>query len=126
MNPTDYYEIHMELVNAIGNVWEIWLTITFATVVAFHIGRNSINGVLLLIGTLLYIAAALVAVTRYLNYADSIRLLREEALTSGLTAFPQNLDMAAFITVLPIGTMVMGTIATATFVIYQYRRRSSE
>lgn len=122
MNPTDYYEIHMELVHAIGNVWEIWLTVTFAVVVAFHIGRDSINRILLVVGSTLYVAVGMVTFTRYMSYAGSIGLLRQEALAAGLPAFPQDVAMAMFMSVLSMATIAIGTVATVVYAIHQYRR----
>ena len=51
MRSIDCYEIHMELVHAISSFCHLWLTVTFATIVAFHIGRESVTKVLLAIGS---------------------------------------------------------------------------
>jgi hypothetical protein len=125
MDPTGYYEIHMELVYAIGNVWEIWLTVTFEVIVAIHIGRESINRVLFSIGTSLYVLAALAMLQRYLNYIGSMGMLRQEALDAGYTVFPQDMDGAMVLSILTIITMGAGTLATVILAIYQHRHHRS-
>ncbi len=121
MNPTDYYEIHIELVHAISGLWEIWLTITFAVVVAIHIGRKSINRTLLWIGCSLYLASSLTAITRYLSYTGSIRLIEQDALDAGFTPFPMDWNLGIAVGMLTLITMIGGTIATVTFAVYQHR-----
>lgn len=121
MSSTDYYEIHMELVHAISSVWEVWLAVTFATIVAFHVGRESVTRVLLAIGSTLYFGAAFVAIVRYGNYIESVALLRQEAVEAGLQAFPQDIDSSVLISILTVATMGFGTIATIGFAIYQYK-----
>jgi hypothetical protein len=124
MNPTDYYEIHMELIHAISSVWEFWLAVTFAVVVAFHIGRESTSRTLLWIGCTLYLAASVTAIIRYASYAGSIGAIRQELINAGVAPFPMPVSEGIAISVMTFITMVGGTIATVVFAVYQNRRAS--
>ena len=123
MSPMDYELLVVEYIATISDLWGIWLTSTFAFIVAFHAGRASITKLLIWVGCLLYSAIALVTILRYLGSVYTLAGLRLLLENTG----SENLSSGFFgnaITLLTLGTMCIGTLAAIYFAICQYRAKN--
>ena len=112
----------IEYTNAITGLWEIWLTSTFAFIVGFHAGRESITRLLIWTGSLLYFAMTMVTTLRYLNYSRILAELRGFGENSGI----ENLGSMSYgfgisLFTLTLGTMCIGTLAAIYYAVSQYR-----
>ncbi len=125
METTGLWEVHMELVHAIGNVWDIWLATTFAVIVAFHLGGEAINRMLVWVGSALYLSVSLVGIARYLMYLTQMGGVREEGIAAGLAPFPTSVGLGSFVAILTLATMVAGTAATIAFAFYRFRQSAN-
>jgi len=111
----------VEYTNAISGLWEIWLTSTFAFVVGFHAGRESLTTLLIWIGSLLYFSMTLVTILRYLNYSRVLTELRKLGESSGIEAIssmPHGYSVSLF--TLTLGTMCIGSFAAIYYAVNQY------
>ena len=118
MAEPNYFEIYMSLLDTINGVWEIWLAITFAVIVAFHFSYRSISTPLLVIGVSLYISASLGLMLRYVNYAFAAQDMLNRIDGAGYET-PQFAFSPGFIGVLSILTIALGTLATVGYAVYK-------
>lgn len=117
----EYAVLIVEYTNAISGLWEIWLTSTFAFVVGFHAGRESLTTLLIWIGCLLYFSMTSVTILRYLNYSRilaELRVLSAQSGTDGLSTMSSTYSNSLFL--LTLGTMCIGSLAALYYAIDQY------
>ena len=115
MNPMDVYEVQNGIMENVNALWELWLGGTFAVIVAFHVGRDSISKPLLMTGSVLYLLASVSIVLRYLAYVSAIGALNSSLLENGLEAYPLPSWFAIPNSLLTFGIFIFGTIATLFF-----------
>lgn len=105
------------------SILQIWLTVTFAVIVAAHLAGNRINGFMFLLISGLYGLAALVLMIRDASAAFQIYHYRDLLIAGGFEPWP----VPRLITeMIGIGTgilLVGGSIGTLWFV-YAIRKKS--
>ena len=89
MNPTDIYELQLQYIDIISGVWELWLAATFAFVVGFHAGRETIGRFVLFIGCFLYLGTSFLLAARFVDYGLSIGFLDNWVVESGHSSLPR-------------------------------------
>ena len=109
-----------EYLSGISDLWQIWLALTFAFIVAFHVGRASITKLLTFLGCGLYAIAAGATILRYLSSILFVIEIRDSMGDLGLQTFGEPV-FASSIFLLTFGTMFIGTLVAIWFAIYQYR-----
>ena len=120
MDSVEMYQIYMEYIHAINGLWQIWLTSTFAFIVAFHVGRDSLTNVLTWIGCGLYSAASAALIMRYLIYIDSMRIWLDMVTEQGSIHLTDP-GYATGVAALTTGTLIIGTLVAVGYAVYQYR-----
>ena len=115
MNPMEVYEVQNGIMENVNALWELWLGGTFAVIVAFHVGRDSISKLLLVAGSVLYLLASVSIVLRYLAYVSAIGALNNSLIESGFEAYPLPSWFSIPNSLLTFGIFVFGTGATLLF-----------
>ena len=125
MDATGILEVQVSLMDTIVNLWQLWLGGTFAFVIAFHSGKDSLTKAVLIVGCLIYVAASLSIAIRYYGYVIVIYELNQDLLNMGAQPlrFPDlggtlNLITTAF-------TFVLGTTAATWFAISQFVKQKN-
>jgi len=117
-------ELHMlvaEQMNLISTIWELWLAITFAFIVAFHVGRKSITRYLSWIGCSLYLLASTAAILRYVRTVAITQILNDRLIAEGIEPLSVNTFLSAGQTLISMATFIVGTIAAVSYAVYQHR-----
>ena len=122
MDPSGIYEVQVALMGVIGSLWELWLGGTFALIVAFHVGRDSLNVVLLIVGCLIYLAACVSISFRYIAYTSAFVEFNTQLEVAGFDPFPSPEWFGVYNSLVTIGTFLLGTVATVAFAVIQYNR----
>ncbi len=118
----EIYEVQNGVMENVNSLWELWLGGTFAVIVAFHVGRDSISRSLFVMGSLLYLLASISIVMRYLAYVAAIGELNSTLIENGLAGFPFPTWFPVSNSLLTLAIFLFGTIATLVF---SYGQRKS-
>ena len=123
MNEADFHILVTEQQNLISSIWQYWLACTFAFIVAFHAGRNSITKELTGIGCGLYFLVSVAAILRYLRTILFTRELNSRMIDSGFEPITTNFILGLGVSITSITVFVLGTVVSIAFGIHQYRAR---
>jgi hypothetical protein len=115
MNPMEIYEVQNGIMENVNSLWELWLGGTFAVIVAFHVGRDSISKALFVIGSVLYLLASISIVMRYLAYVAAIGELNSSLIENGLDGYPFPSWFPISNSLLTLAIFLFGTVATLVF-----------
>ncbi len=121
MNQIEIYQVYLEYVHAVNGLWQIWLTITFAFIAAFHAGRKSITVHLTWVGCGLYFFSSCALILRYLGCIHAMNALQPVIVETGLNTLPENPAFGFAVYSLTTGTLVLGSLMAVGFAVYQYR-----
>lgn len=122
MNPNELYDLQIQMIGIINDVWELWLGATFGFVVAFHLGRESIRKSVLVIGCSLYLSASALMLLRYIDYGMGIRRLAGQLREAGFDSLqPAPWAGTGIYTIATVSIMVFGTCAVTWYAISQCR-----
>jgi hypothetical protein len=89
VNPNEIYELQLQLVEIINGLWEIWLGLTFAFIVAFHLGRKVIGLGVTYVSCFLFVGASILVALRYIDYGMMIVSFNTQLLDGGYAPLPQ-------------------------------------
>ena len=74
VNPTEIYALHVELLGVLDSMFEIWLGLTFAVLVAIHLAARQLGRFVLTIGVLLYLTASYLFALRFLHTSNVFQI----------------------------------------------------
>jgi hypothetical protein len=117
MSVAELYEIHVQLVSIVNEVWQLWLGGTFGFIVAFHIGKDSIDKAVFWVGSSIYLIASIILIVRYLDYAIAIGGLIQKVSDAG----GDPLQPAGWSTFYGPMTLVLMVFGSVSAVWYAYR-----
>jgi len=123
MSPAEIYELQIGIIENVNALWELWLGGTFAVIVAFHAGRESITRALFVVGSLLYLSASISIIMRYMAYLAAIGDLNGRLTEAGHSGFPYPDWFPISNSILTLGIFLFGTLATLVFARSQHRNR---
>ena len=126
MDPTGIYEVQVALMGAISGLWELWLGGTFALVVAFHFGRDSVSLPLVTVCCVLYLAATVTVALRYIAYSTAIGFYNQKLSDAGFDQFPIPDWFGIPTGIITLATFTFGTLAALYFAISKYYARDKE
>ncbi len=116
MTAADYRMQIFELVSLYNGIFEIWLGLTFAFILAIHFSARTMNRVLFWLLGSLYLGAAAVFLFRYINLILTAALIRAEMLEAGFPDLPDALPgSGALILLGAVALMVGGTLGSLYF-----------
>lgn len=117
MSIAELYEIHVQLVSVVNEVWQLWLGGTFGFIVAFHIGKDSIDKAVFWVGSSIYLIASIILTVRYLDYATALGVLIQKVSDAGGDPL-QPSGFSAFYGPMTLVLMAVGSISA---IWYAYR-----
>lgn len=97
------------------SILQIWLTVTFAVLVAAYVASERISRHLYLLITFLYGFAALILTVRFISAGHQIYYYRDLLVTSGFTPWPAPRTLSVMIGGGTLMLLVGGSIATLWF-----------
>lgn len=122
MNPNELYNLQLQMIGIINDLWELWLGATFAFVVAYHLGRESISKSVLVIGCTLYLSASMLMLARYIDYGMGIRRIAGQLREAGFSNLqPAPWASTGIYTIATVSIMIFGMAAATWYAIKQYR-----
>jgi hypothetical protein len=117
------YENLYSVLAVADSILQIWLTVTFAVLVAAYVAGNRITRYLYLLINFLYGFAALILAVRFVSAAYQIYYYRDLLVTNGFAPWPVPRFLSAMIGGGTLILLVGGSIATLWF-IHVVRKRS--
>jgi hypothetical protein len=109
------YENLYSVLAVADSILQIWLTVTFAVLVAAYVAGNRISRPLYLLITFLYGYAALILTIRFISAGHQIYYYRDLLVTSGFTPWPVPRMLSVLIGGGTLLLLVGGTLATLWF-----------
>ena len=120
MNPTDFYDLQLQLSGNRNTLFQIWLGFTFATTVAFHLAGTRLNLFLLILVEFMYVLASYVFAMKWLHAASIIVRFNQTLVEAGHEPLP---SPTAFVFWSQFSLFAIGTLATFGYGIYTYRNK---
>ena len=114
MGQAELYELSYEALYFMDSLFQMWLTMTFAAILAIYFTRAELSNWLRRLLIFLYLAASIVMSGRWLVGTNHVITYRDMLTEAGYAPFPTP-DWASLFWVLHACTFVVGTIATAYF-----------
>jgi hypothetical protein len=99
--------------SAMRELFEVWLSITFATIVASFAGREQLTKVMRRLGGCLYVLATFTMVSAWINYADSNFQLAAVLATKGAVQAVPWITGTGYISL-----VALGVVTTLYFIFY--------
>ena len=121
MTEADFIQQIQEAQNIISGIWQYWLASTFAFIVAFHAGRQSITKQLAWIGCVLYLLTSVAATLRYWRIVLFTDQLTSRWLDSGAEPIVLSPILTSGVALISLITFTLGTVAAVWFAIHQHR-----
>ena len=115
MDEQEFHELYLEALNSISDVWELWISVTFAVIVAAYLGRAVLTVPLVRLLLVFYLAMSLLLTMRYIGYGQMSTDLINRMLEAGVTPLSHSLSTPIFMLSLTI--MVAGSFASAWFLV---------
>lgn len=109
------YENLYAVLAVADSILQIWLTITFAVLVAAYVASERISRHLYLLITFLYGFAALILTVRFISAGQQIYFYRDLLVSSGFTPWPAPRPLSVMIGGGTLMLLVGGSIATLWF-----------
>lgn len=109
------YENLYAVLAVADSILQIWLTVTFAVLVAAYVAGNRISRPLYLLINFLYGFAALILTIRFVSAGHQIYYYRDLLVTSGFTPWPAPRPLSVLIGGGTLLLLVSGTLATLWF-----------
>ena len=110
------YENLYSVLAVADSILQIWLTVTFAVLVAAYVAGNRITRYLYLLVNFLYGFAALILAVRFVSAAYQIYYYRDLLVTNGFAPWPVPRLLSAMIGAGTLILLVGGSIATLWFI----------
>ena len=116
MSDAEYHELYLMVLDSISSVWELWIAITFALVVATYLGREILTQALTKVVVLLYVMMSLVLIMRYVGYAQMNYDLLGRMHVANVA--PLEHTLAPMIFAISLLLMIVGSLATSWFSVW--------
>ena len=126
MDVVGIYEVQTNLMDTVIGLQELWLGGTFAVIVAFHAGRESINKTILWLGCILYAVASFTIGIRYYGYVATIYNLTESIVAAGEQPLPFPMEISVANLIATAFMFLLGTFGAIAFAINQYVKKELE
>lgn len=117
------YENLYAVLAVADSILQIWLTVTFAVLVAAYVAGNRISRPLYLLISFLYGYAAVILSIRFVSAGQQIYFYRDLLVSSGFTPWPAPRNLSVVIGGGTLILLVGGTLATLWF-LRMVRRQS--
>ena len=122
MNPTDYYELQLTVIQLANANFEIWLGASFGVIVAFHFAGDTIRIGILRISMFLYVSTSLLFVFRFCNATLVFVNFNKALVVAGHATFPATPGAVPLVVGGSVGLMLIGTVATVLYAANCYKR----
>ena len=109
------YENLYSVLAVADSILQIWLTVTFAVLVAAYVAGNRITRMLYMLINFLYGFAALILTVRFISAAFQIYYYRDLLVSSGFTPWPVPRYLSMLIGSGTLTLLIGGSIATLWF-----------
>lgn len=119
MSESELHELRLTILDSISNVWELWIVVTFALIVAVYFGRSILTKPLVITVTTLYLAMTVVLTMRYLGYGSMGEDLVKRMSEAGVVPLYHPLGPSIFLVSLLI--LVIGSIGAISFALLHGR-----
>ncbi|MBO6506847.1 MAG: hypothetical protein JJ977_18770 [Kordiimonadaceae bacterium] len=117
------FELYYEAIAFSDTVLQIWLTVTFAAIIALYIASPNMTRFLRILIVGLYSTSAVVLVGRWFIAVSHTVYYRELLAEQGMSPFPTGGGLVLLIGPLLMVLLVVGSLATVYFLV-SYKRES--
>ena len=114
MGQAELFELSYEALYFMDSLFQMWLTMTFAAILAIYFTRTELSNWLRRLLISLYLAASIAMSGRWLVGTNHLVTYRDMIVEAGYPPFPTP-EWASVFWVLHASTFLVGTITTAYF-----------
>jgi hypothetical protein len=120
MNEESYYSLIYSAMDLGDGLFELWLTVTFAVILAIYFSRDQISRLMRSLLVALYAGTAVLLAGRWCVAMIHIGHYMDELSAAGLAPFPTPMPFGYVMLILHFSMFVGGSIGTIYFM-YSYR-----
>lgn len=103
--------------------FEFWITVTFAVIIACHLGSSILTRSFSVMISFMYLAFSINLIGRWFFVAEAVSRYRNDmASQSGIQLNEQLIDLSRM---LSMTTLIVGTVITIFFVWYTYKNQKA-
>jgi len=126
MEPSEIYGVMVGVIELMNSNIEFWLTLTFATIMAFHFALSSITLGLYRLVVGLYALASALFIVRAGHAFRQFDQFNQRLIEAGFPPYPSDPIIGWPIFVATFVLMIGGTLACITYMLRTYRAKPRE